>query len=144
MDKITVDMITMGQRGTVRKAVESLYDCVCRVITKRKSKAADGSVRFKNVILYEDLPCRISYESVGSAKKSSRLERPNSTRKNDTLAAEISAYVRLFVSPSADIPPGSAVVVSKAGKEFHFVAAGIAAVYPGHKEIVMVSREEFA
>lgn len=138
------DIISKGQHDAARKAVESLFDCVCRVIIRKKSKAADGSVRFEDEILYEGLPCRISYESVGSAKKSSRLERPNSTRKNDTLAAEISAYIRLFVSPDADIPPGSDVVVSRAGKEFRFVAAGIAAVYPGHKEIVMTSREEFA
>lgn len=141
---MTVDMIPKRQRDAARKAAESLYDCVCRVVIQKKTKAADGSVRFEDEILYEGLPCRISYESVGSAKKSSRLERPNSTRKNDTLAAEISAYIRLFVSPDADIPPGSAVVVSKADREIHFVAAGIAAVYPGHKEIVMVSREEFA
>lgn len=126
------------------KAVESLYDCRCRVIVRKKLKSADGSVRFENEVLYEGLPCRISYEAISSAKKSSRQERLNFTRKNDTLAEEISATVKLFFSPSADIPPGSEIVVFKEGAEFHYVSAGIAAVYPGHKEIVLVSREEFA
>lgn len=141
---MTDRMIPKGWQNAAHKAAESLYDYVCRVIVRKKVKAADGSFRFEDKVLYEGLPCRISYESVSSAKRSSRLERLNFTRKNDTLAAEISATVRLFVSPDADIPPGSKVVVSGVDKEFCFVSSGIAAVYPGHKEIVLISSEEYA
>lgn len=137
-------MIPGEWQDTARKAAESLYDSVCRVVVRKKDKAADGSTRFADEVLYEELPCRIAYESVVSAKRSSRLERLNFTRKNDTLASEISATVRLFVPPDAEIPPGSEIVVSKAGKEYRFASSGIAAVYPGHKEIVMIPREEFA
>ena len=131
-------------KDTARLACEALFDCGCRVIVQKKHKAADGSTKFKDEVLYEGLPCRISYEQLSPAKKSSRLERLSFTRKNDTLAAEISAAVKLFVSADADIPPGSKIVVYKEGKELCFVCSGIAAVYPSHREIIMVSQEEYA
>ncbi len=126
------------------KFTRPLFDCVCRVIVKKKHRAEDGSARLEDEVLYDGIPCRISYEAISPAKKSSRQERINFTRKNDTLAAEISATVKLFVSADADIPPGSEVIVSKAGKELYFVCSGAAAVYSGHREIVMIPREEFA
>ncbi|MDE7229903.1 MAG: hypothetical protein K2N56_05420 [Oscillospiraceae bacterium] len=122
----------------------SLFDCVCRVIVKKKRSAEDGSVRFEDEVLFDGIPCRISYEAISPAKKSSRQERINFTRKNDTLAAEIAATVKLFVPADVDIPPGSEVIVSKVGREFSFVCSGIAAVYSGHREIVMIPRGEFA
>lgn len=130
--------------GKTHKLTRSLFDCVCRVIVKKKRRAEDGSVRFEDEVLYDGIPCRISYEAISPAKKSSRQERINFTRKNDTLAAEISANVKLFVPADADIPPGSTVAVSKAGKELYFVCSGVAAVYSGHREIVMIPRGEFA
>lgn len=137
-------MISNAWQNAARLACEALFDCECRVIVQKKYKAADGSTRFKEELLYGALPCRISYESVSPAKKSSRLERMSFTRKNDTLAAEISATVKLFVSSDADVPPGSKIVVNKEGKELCFVCSGIAAVYPGHREIIMVPQEEYA
>ncbi len=137
-------MIPDKWQDITRAAAESLYDSVCRVVVRKKNKAADGSTRFEDEVLYEELSCRIAYESVASAKRSSRFDRLNFTRKNDTLAAEISATVRLFVPPDAEIPPGSEIVVSKAGKEYRFASSGIAAVYPGHREIVLMPQEEFA
>ena len=131
-------------QGDIKSAVEGLYDCVCRVIVQRKVKAADGSVRFEDNILYDALPCRISYQVIGAAKRSSRQEQRNSMRKNDILAEEISAVIKLFYSPYADIPPGSEVCVTKAGKEYFFVSAGITAVFKSHKETVLTAREEFA
>ena len=129
---------------TARLACEALFDCECRVIILKKYKAADGSTKFEDDVLYERLPCRLSYEYVSPTKKSSRFERLSFARKNDTLAAEISATVKLFVLPDADIPPGSKIVVCKAGKEFRYVSSGIAAIYPGHREIMMTAQEEFA
>ena len=128
----------------LQKEVGSLYDCVCRVVIRKKIGQGDGSVRFEDELLYASLPCRLSYETVGAAKKSGRPERQNSMRKNDILAEEICLSVKLFFSPTADIPPGSTVVVSKAGEEYVFVSAGIAAVYPSHKEIILTAREKFA
>ena len=127
-----------------RLTCEALFDCVCMVISQNKFKAADGSTRFEDKMLYGGLPCRISYESLSASKKSSRLERSSFTRKNNTLSSEISATVRLFVSADADIPPGSKIVVFKDDREFRFVSSGIAAVYPGHKEILMTAAEEYA
>lgn len=137
-------MISNAWKNTARLACEALFDCECRVIVQKKYKAADGSVKLKDEVLFENLPCRLSYGTLSTAKKGSRLERLSFTRKNDTLAAEISATVRLFVSADADIPPGSKVVVLKEGREMQFICSGIAAVYPGHREILMAAREEFA
>lgn len=128
----------------MKSAAEGLYDCVCEVTAQRKIKAADGSVRFEDEILYGELPCRISYLTIGAAKKNGRQEQRNSMRKNDILAEEISAVVKLFYSPYAEIPPGSKVCVTKAGKRYFFVSAGIAAVFPSHRETVLKAREEFA
>lgn len=130
--------------SVIQNAVEGFYDCVCKVAVQKKTNGGDGSVRFMDEILYGSLPCRLSYEKVSAAIKGSRPEHRNSMRKNDILAEEISVSVKLFFSPAADIPPGSTVIVSKAGAEYAFVSAGIAAVYPSHKEIVLTARDKFA
>ena len=137
-------MISNKWQNSARLACEALFDCVCKVMVRNKFKAWDGSTRFKDEVLYDGLPCRISYESVSTSKKSSRFERTSLTRKNNTLGSEISATARLFVSADADIPPGSKIFIFKDGREFRFVSSGIAAVYPGHREILMAAYEEYA
>ena len=131
-------------QNAARLACEALFDSECCVIIRTKYSAADGSTRFKEEVLYERISCRISYETIASSKRSSRTERLAFTRKNNTLSAEISATVKLFVSPDLDIPPGSKVVVFKEGKELCFISSGIAAIYPGHREIIMTAQEEYA
>ena len=139
-----ISAISNMWQNAAHLACEALFDCGCRVIVRKKYKAADGSTQFNEEVLYENIPCRISYESLDPSKRSSRLDRMNFSRKNDTLSSEISATVKLFVSADNDIPPGSRIVVFKEGKELCFVSSGIAAIYPGHKEIMMVSQEEYA
>ena len=144
INSMTADRRYSAAFAKAHRFTRSLFDCACRVIVKKKHRAEDGSVRLEDEILYDGIPCRISYEAISPAKKSSRQERVNFTRKNDILSAEISAEVKLFVPVEADIPPGSTVVVSKAGKELYFVCSGVAAVYSGHREIVMIPHGEFA
>ena len=137
-------MISNKWQNAARLACEALFDCECRVIIKKKYKAEDGSSRFLDEVLYDGLPCRISYGQLSTAKKSSRPDRSNLTRKNDTIGSEISTPVRLFVAADADIPPGSKIVVFNDDREFCFASSGISAVYPGHREILMTAYEENA
>lgn len=104
-----------------RAAIEELYTGVCS-ITNREATVVDGISETENVEICKDEPCRLSYKSF-----------PQSVDGDE----EYKSYqqVKLFISPELDIPKGSRIVVTQAGKTQYFVASGIPAVYDTHQEI---------
>lgn len=137
----------LSENSMVRRAfaaaVKRLFVDVCSVYVAEKNVGAGGKVDFARRVLFENLPCRISFDSIGFAKSSGAMQRSRFTRKNLIPAAEISSAVRLFVEPQYDFPEGSEVRVLHEGEELVFRASGYAAVYSSHREIVLSSAERF-
>lgn len=124
-------------------AVKRLYEDVCTVYVIEKSEGRDGSSEFSRRVLFEEIPCRISYDSIGYAKQKGSTERTRFTRKNLIPAAEISCVVRLFVEPQFCIPAGSEICVFREFGCEYFRASGEAAVYSSHREIILIPAEKF-
>lgn len=129
--------------GAFTAAVNRLFKDVCTVYVVEKSTGEDGGTVFSKRVLFENIPCRISFDSIGHAKTNGGMERTRFTRKNLIPADEISSEVRLFVEPQFDIPEGSEVYVLHGGEPLKFRAAGYAAAYLSHREIVVVPVEKF-
>jgi len=77
-----------------------------------------------DVIVLENQPCRLSFESVAPVQQSET-------------AAAVSQTVKLFVSPDVVISPGSKLTVTQNGVTTDYTRSGIAAVYPSHQEIML-------
>ena len=112
----------------MKEVLAFLYDKKCTVyeyITSRD--AITGIDSTKEYEKYNDVPCKISYESI-----------PN-TSQTDT-GASLTQSIRLFCSPDYDIQPGSKI--SCQGKVYK--ASGEPAVYTAHQEIKLILEQEWA
>lgn len=120
--------------AAARAALERFYSDTCTVYVQQEAEPDDCLTRFENKVLYADQPCRLSFSS-------------STTASGDTVAA-VSQSVKLFVSPSLVIPPGSRIDVLRPGeipRAFHYYkSSGPAAVYPTHQEIPLELAERYA
>lgn len=127
-------MVSVNDR--VKKAIESLYHDSCTVYEYTEKEKANFSTGFEETVVYEDIPCRLSYENSGNAGNS---------YSNQTDYADIKGKViKLFVETKYDIKAGSKIKVSRLEKETLFKSAGEAARYPSHQEIVLELYDEEA
>lgn len=117
----------------VRKALEGLYTDVCDVVERRDYVDPKTKITRKNqeVKVYENLPCRISFETVKAASETES-------------ASNVEQSVKLFVSPDVDIKSGSKVIVNRGGNIVEYSASGEPAVYSSHKEILLKIFKEWA
>lgn len=125
----------LSKNKMVRGALRGLHKDVCTIYT------VDAENDWKP--LYENIPCRISYDSISQAKQNGSMERSRFTRKNLIPAMEISAVIRLFLEAEYDVPAGSRICVIHNEKPLYFRAAGYSAGYSNHKEILIVPAEKF-
>ncbi len=108
-----------------RKALESLYDGICTVTEYRKIKNGNGSTGFEEVVVLEDLPCRLSYKTV------------DSTSQVENGASAAVQRITLFLAPDVEIAPGSKITVTQNDVTAEYQHSGKAAVYSTHQEIVL-------
>lgn len=119
-------------RAAARRAQESLYDG-CAVVSEYQSikDPETGITRQQEVVVFEDLPCRLSYATV--------------TEVSQTEGAAVTAQaVKLFCSPEIGIKAGSKIAVTQAGKEQVYQCSGVPAVYFTHQEIPLSLFERWA
>ena len=98
-----------------------------RISGTKTAPDGNGIERKKEVVFYENLPCRISFSSFPAAE-------------GEGVSTAVQ-QIRLFLPPGTEIPPGSRIEVSREGKTEHYRKSGAAAVYPTHGE-VNLTREE--
>ena len=108
----------------VRSAIESLYDGKCTVTVQKEYEKANGSVGFQPVVILEDEPCHLSFNSTSSAK-------------GDDVAASVSQVTELFIAPEVDIPPGSKITVTQNGESVDYAKSGVRSKYETHQQIIL-------
>lgn len=109
-----------------RAALEKYhYRDKCTVIQRQGVRDAKTKLtKQEEVTVLEDVPCKLSFETV------------KITESSDTAAA-LAQTTKLFLSPELSIPPGSKIVVTHEGRQTAYKQSGEAAVYPSHQEIVV-------
>lgn len=106
------------------QALRRLWTGTCNVYVKGEDKINETNGRNESgdELLYEALPCRISFGSIPSTKE-------------DGGAAEITQTIKLFIDSSVNIPPGSRLDITQNGVTESYERSGAAAVYSTHQEI---------
>lgn len=105
--------------------LKTLWAGSCTVISRvKKQDPVTKRTEFVPVTLYEDEPCRLSYQTLTPT-----------TDKNN--ASEVTQVPKLFLSNEVMIPPGSKIIVTQNGRTTEFGNTGEPAVYSNHQEIIM-------
>ena len=108
-----------------RKAMESTYMGNVTVTERRKVRNEQTKLTtVEEVVVLENVPCRLSFESVAPVQQTET-------------AAAVSQTVKLLVSPDVVITPGSKLTVTQNEITTDYTRSGIAAVYPSHQEIML-------
>lgn len=110
-----------------RKAIESLYADICRIITEKDTIDPDTGIVNTARVTSAEYHCRISYKNLP-------------VTGGDGIPV-ITQSATLFLSPEIDVPAGADVDVVRQGRHLHFKSAGVSAVYDNHQEISLEHRE---
>lgn len=119
-------------QGAARKAVEATYFGTLTVTEMKREKDAKSKLtKTEPVVVLEDQPCKLSFETLKSAVQTDS-------------AATVTQITKLFVSPDVLIRAGSKITVTQDGVTTDYTRSGVSAVYPTHQEIVLDLFERWA
>lgn len=124
-------MLSKNAMVKVRKALESLYDGKCTITEQQKAKNTNKTTSFIDVVVLEDVPCRLSFSTVTNANQT------------DT-AASVVQTTKVFLAPEITVKPGSKLSVTQNGVTTEYKASGKPAFYSTHQEISVELFEEKA
>ena len=114
-----------------RAAIEALYSGTCTIYTYGKVKRENKTTGMEETVLFENLPCRVSYQS------------STVTAIKENLAGSKGQLVKVFIAPEPEIPAGSKIVVTQDGLEVAYSASSERAHYPTHQEINLTLFEKW-
>jgi hypothetical protein len=99
----------------------------CSIFHQEKITDPDTHLTdFQEKPLLEDLPCKLSFETL--------------TSNGEDHVAAVTQITKLFLSPDVDIPPGCKIVVTRFNqteRKFEFSKSGLAGVFTNHQEIYL-------
>lgn len=108
----------------VKAAIQSMYDGKCTVTVREEYEKGNGATGFKEIVLFENEPCRLSFSNTSSTKEGE-------------VAASVSQVTQLFIGPNVNIPPGSKITVVQNGDTVDYSKSGVKAKYETHQEIIL-------
>lgn len=115
----------------VRKAIESMYKGRCNIFEYKTVKDPITKISSpQEVLVHENIPCKLSYEKINSTNQSG--------------AAQVSMSTKLFISPNISIKAGSKIVVTQNGVTTAFSNSGEPGRFTNHQEIMLELFERWA
>ncbi len=118
--------------GSYKNALKRLWDGLCDVyVVETTVNTENGRNERTEVLKIQNEPCRLSFSNI-------------STTTEQDSAPLIQQAVKLFISKSVEIPPGSKIVVTQEGEQTIYTNSGKPAVYSCHQEIVLEHFKEWA
>ena len=122
----------LAAQGAAKKAIEATYFGLLTVTETQKEKNEKSKLtKTTPVIVLENQPCRLSFETLKAATQSDS-------------AAAITQIIKLFVSPDISIKAGSKITVTQDGVTADYSCSGVPAVYPTHQEIILELSRKWA
>lgn len=116
----------------VKKALAFLYDGTCTVTEHQKVVKTNKSTGFQDVVVQSDVPCRLSFKSIGN------------TSATDNTAASLDQVTKVFLNSSINVKPGSKLTVTQNGVTTEYKSSGEPAFYASHQEIVVEIFKDWA
>lgn len=112
-------------KNSIQKSIESLYDGKCEIIEHIKNRTPDGINYFEESTVQTDIPCRISFSTI------------RSTEEKNEGGNRLYQSIKLFISPTINIKPGSKIVVTQNKVTTAYKNSGESAIYKHHQEIIL-------
>lgn len=116
---------------SARKFIEQMYIGKCKIVVSKKVVKPNHSTSFEDVVLAEDIPCKLSCST------------PNSASDSNTITS-VSTKVKLFINPDIEIPAGSKIEVTQNGKITNYKNTGEVALFETHQEIKLNLADEYS
>lgn len=117
-------MLSKAEMVKARKAIESLYDGKCTITEHQKVKKENKSTGFQDVVVHEDVACRLSFKSI------------NNTNQTDAASAVVQ-ITKVFLAPEIQVKPGSKLTITQNDVTTEYKSSGEPAFYSTHQEIVL-------
>lgn len=115
----------------IKSELQTLYDGTAKVYIKGNDAVdEDGITRQRDEMLYESIPCRLSYK-----------------RKDSNEQSEVGVLNQIIVmicDTIYEIPSGSTIEFSQYGQVHTYKCSGLSAMYQNHQEIELITFEEHA
>lgn len=124
-------MLSKNQVVIARKAVEELYEGVCSVVEYQKYTRENRSTGYREVLVAENLPCRLSYRRKTAADQTEG-------------GAAVGQEITVFLAPETEIKPGSKLIITQNGITEEYQCSGKPAVYQTHQEVYLEIFEGWA
>lgn len=117
-------MLSKNQVVVLRKAIEKMYIGNCTITEFQKVKKDNKSTGFKDVIVLENQPCKLSFSSI------------KSTSQTET-AAMIVQTAKVMIAPEIQVKPGSKIAITQNGAITEYKNSGEPALFDTHQEIIL-------
>lgn len=119
-----------------QKAIESLYCGKCDIsVTRKTINLVTKQTEFQDDIIITNQPCRLSYISA---------ETRSSSINKETRTAEKKQIIKLFLSPTINVPSGSKITVTQNGKTTEYKASSEPMMYSNHQEVELEILDKWA
>ena len=125
-------MLSKNQVVKARKAIESMYDCTCTIIERQKVKLPNKSTGFKDIVVLEDIPCRLSFKTI------------TNTNQAETGVSAVVQVTKVFIAPEIQVKPGSKLTITQNDVTTEYKSSGQPAIYTTHQEIELELFERWA
>lgn len=104
------------------RALQKLWKDRCTVVIRVQKRDEQSKLTdFSEEILFEDEPCKLSFESLSATGEGN--------------APSLAQAAKLFLTNQKDIPAGSKIIVTRQGKTFAFARSGEPGWFTCHQEI---------
>ena len=118
-------MLSKIEMVKARKAIESLYDGTCVITEHQKVKKENKSTGFQDVVVHENIPCRLSFKTIKNANQT------------DTAASALVQVTKVFIAPEIRVKPGSKFTITQNEVTTEYKSSGEPAFYNTHQEIIL-------
>lgn len=125
-------MLSKNQVVKARKAIESMYDGTCTIIERQKVKLPNKSTGFKDIVVLEDIPCRLSFKTI------------TNTNQAETGVSTVVQVTKVFIAPEIQVKPGSKLTITQNDVTTEYKSSGQPAIYTTHQEIELELFERWA
>lgn len=112
--------------------IEQTYGGICTISELQNVKDPITKVTIKkNVIVAEDIPCKLSIQSSPAVISAGEAYKPVQS-------------VKLFLNPIIKIATGSKIIVTQDGTTTEYKGSGMPAIYPTHQEVELELVKEWS
>ena len=125
-------MLSKNQVVKASKAIESMYDGTCTIIERQKVKLPNKSTGFKDIVVLEDIPCRLSFKTI------------TNTNQAETGVSAVVQVTKVFIAPEIKVKPGSKLTITQNDVTTEYKSSGQPAIYTTHQEIELELFERWA